>query len=377
MYNVRVVLLVEFVDSTQTGSRRNGQLHLDTPTNQISKCRWPFLRLADRMQRKQYLFSERTVDFILSALKDLQITHVLCVGAPRIHETIQNLHTEGSYMDSMLLDLDTRYMQFYSEEKFYKYNMFNNHFFGRNEEALDKFLTLSQGKNVIMVTDPPFGGMVQALAESVKKFKIRYSELNADFCNNNELPVLWFFPYFMEPKMKEYLPDFSMLDYKVDYNNHLLYKEGKKERGSPVRIFTNVEPSKVIHPNAEGYWYCDVCKRYSAKENLHCDICGVCPSKDGRTYRHCYDCERCVKPNKVHCKTCGRCDFPDHKCGVTPTGCHICGNLEHKRRDCPQKDRKQDRLAMKRIDGADRWMCRRWGKVITGKAPGLLMIEEI
>ena len=29
------------------------------------------------------------------------------------------------------------------------------------------------------------------------------------------LPLLWFFPYFMEPKMKEYIPDLTMLDYKV------------------------------------------------------------------------------------------------------------------------------------------------------------------
>lgn len=53
---------------------------------------------------------------------------------------------------------------------------------------------------------------------------------------------MWMFPYFMESQILNSLPDFNMLDYKVDYVNHSLFQDGPKGRkyGSPVRIFTNI-----------------------------------------------------------------------------------------------------------------------------------------
>jgi hypothetical protein len=38
--------------------------------------------------------------------------------------------------------------------------------------------------------------------------------------------VLWIFPYFMEPQVLASCPDFTMLDYKVDYDNHPLFASG-------------------------------------------------------------------------------------------------------------------------------------------------------
>jgi hypothetical protein len=38
--------------------------------------------------------------------------------------------------------------------------------------------------------------------------------------------VLWIFPYFMEPQVLASCPDFSMLDYKVNYDNHPLFASG-------------------------------------------------------------------------------------------------------------------------------------------------------
>lgn len=87
--------------------------------------------------------------------------------------------------------------------------------------------------------DPPFGGRVEPLAETVNAIMRHYGKFN-----KGKLSVFWVFPYFMEPHIVNSLPDFVMLDYKVDYDNHPLFTQDEKGRkfGSPVRIFTNVDP---------------------------------------------------------------------------------------------------------------------------------------
>lgn len=48
--------------------------------------------------------------------------------------------------------------------------MFNHYFLdgAKSQETCREFLTRDDGEGVIMVTDPPFGGMVDALASGVK-----------------------------------------------------------------------------------------------------------------------------------------------------------------------------------------------------------------
>lgn len=89
--------------------------------------------------------------------------------------------------------------------------------------------------------DPPFGGRVELLAQTVKTIDALYKKLNKV---DDDLNIFWIFPYFMEPQIKNSLPNFTMLDYKVDYDNHPLFQQGNKGRkhGSPVRIFTNCDP---------------------------------------------------------------------------------------------------------------------------------------
>ncbi|XP_052100305.1 rRNA N6-adenosine-methyltransferase ZCCHC4-like [Mytilus californianus] len=287
----------------------------------------------------QYLFSESTIQFTINVLKKLKISKVLCVGAPRIHEAIQSDRIKHSKLESLLLDLDYRYQQIYPPKKFCRYNMFNHYFFNdsTSEAVFSNFLTESDDKHIALVTDPPFGGLVEVLASTFKKITETWKK-QRDTIEDKELPVLWFFPYFMEKRIVDCLPQYSMLDYKVDYDNHALFRGDVKKYGSPVRIFTNIPPSQIELPSSEGYWYCSECKRYSGPENVHCQMCDSCTSKDGRTYRHCFKCDRCIKPSKVHCEKCGICQLKDHKCGqIIGRGCHICGNLSHKRKDCPNK----------------------------------------
>lgn len=297
----------------------------------------------------QYLFSESTVDFILSSIESLSFSHVLCIGAPRIHEAVTLRQKEGQItLTSLLLDLDTRYAQVYSQKKLCIYNMFNHHFFdSRGEQIFKSFLT-DGGKGVVLLTDPPFGGMVEALVATFCKIDQTWKDLSK---TDASLPILWFFPYFMERRITDCMPSLTMLDYKVDYENHTLFntKDGKKKKGSPVRIFTNISPTSLPLSAADGYWYCGVCDRYSASENKHCDSCQSCTSKDGTTYVHCNLCKRCVKPSRVHCSTCNVCDLPTHTCGQSRTeGCHICGSAEHKRRDCPRRHKPVTQRGKKR-----------------------------
>ncbi len=60
----------------------------------------------------------------------LGFTRVLSVGTPRLHEMIQSKASqeEDFRVRSLLLDIDFRYSQFYTEDEFCHYNMFNHYF---------------------------------------------------------------------------------------------------------------------------------------------------------------------------------------------------------------------------------------------------------
>ncbi|CAG5127551.1 unnamed protein product [Candidula unifasciata] len=303
-----------------------------------------FQPLDDNKTYAQYLFAKSTVSFLIDTVERLGYTHILCVGAPRIHEEVQFCKKSGRNVTSLLLDLDERYAQVYPPSLYIKYNMFNQHFFEtRSKSRLLKFLS-EGGSRVVMVTDPPFGGMVEALVATFTKLSDMWvtsaAKQSSDLANvkGKLLPLIWFFPYFMENRITSQLPEMSMLDYKVDYENHVLFNNQHKKKGSPVRIFTNIAQTEFSLPQDQGYWFCKSCQRFSSKENWHCSECGACTSKDGTRYVHCDMCMRCVKPSRVHCFTCQMCQLKDHTCGqMNSSGCHICGEPDHKRRDCPRR----------------------------------------
>ncbi|XP_054609674.1 cGMP-specific 3',5'-cyclic phosphodiesterase isoform X6 [Dunckerocampus dactyliophorus] len=308
--------------------------------------------LVDKKSNAQYLFTERTSRFLLDTLVAMGYHKVLCVGTPRLHEFIKlgNLETwKSKPLKSLLLDIDFRYAQFYSQDEFCHYNMFNHHFFDSEASSavLQAFLSERNGEKVVMVADPPFGGLVRPLANSFSLMSRTWTTLQNAFSPehsaecNADMPMIWIFPYFFEPRILECFPTFSMLDYQVDYDNHSLYKHGKTGRKqSPVRLFTNITAAHFVLPQEEGYRFCDICKRYVCSLNQHCAKCNVCPSKDGRQWRHCSLCEKCVKPSWQHCQSCGRCALPDHLCDRSNTGkvgCFHCTSLDHKRSACPLK----------------------------------------
>ncbi|XP_061664778.1 rRNA N6-adenosine-methyltransferase ZCCHC4 isoform X2 [Syngnathoides biaculeatus] len=300
--------------------------------------------LDNKKSNAQYLFTERTARFLLGALAALGYDKVLCVGTPRLHELIKLGNAEGKAKPtkSLLLDIDFRYAQFYDQNEFCHYNMFNHHFFDSeaSRAALQDFLRESNGEKVVMVADPPFGGLVKALASSFSRISQTWRTQQRVEGGDVHMPMIWIFPYFFEARILDCFPFLTMLDYQVDYDNHSLYKHNKTGRKqSPVRLFTNIPPAEIVLPEEEGYRFCGVCERYVWRLNRHCAECGACPSKDGRQWKHCTLCGRCVKPSWRHCESCGRCALPDHPCEGSPgrQGCRNCASPTHKRRTCPRK----------------------------------------
>ncbi|XP_030630024.1 rRNA N(6)-adenosine-methyltransferase ZCCHC4 [Chanos chanos] len=311
----------------------------------VAQLRRPSLLLCPLENKKsnaQYLFADRSCHFLLDMLSGLGFRKVLCVGTPRLHELIKLRNSEGKHepVKSLLLDIDFRYSQFYGQDEFCHYNMFNHHFFNEEEaiKVFRDFLSKEEGAKVVMVSDPPFGGLVKPLSHTFSTISETWRSLQSPDCTVSEMPMVWIFPYFFEPRILECFPSFSMLDYQVDYDNHPLYKHGKTGRKqSPVRLFTNLCPRDIVLPEEEGYRFCSICERYVSADNKHCPECNVCPSKDGRQWKHCVQCGKCVKPSWHHCSSCGHCALPDHPCGRCQTGCFCCGSQDHKLRACPNK----------------------------------------
>ncbi|XP_074085785.1 rRNA N(6)-adenosine-methyltransferase ZCCHC4 isoform X3 [Macrotis lagotis] len=322
------------------GKHHDHQVLCDISIAQLKRPSQLLYPLENKKTNAQYLFTDRSCQFLLDLISTLGFRKVLCVGTPRLHELIR-LKASGdkeSDIKSLLLDIDFRYSQFYTEESFCHYNMFNHHFFDGKAalESCRKFLQEDKDLGLILVTDPPFGGLVEPLTVTFKKFMEMWKEGQSPDNDNKELPLFWIFPYFFESRILQFFPSFSMLDYQVDYDNHALYKHGKTGRKqSPVRIFTNIPPNKIILPAEEGYRFCTVCQRYVSLENQHCEICNSCTSKDGRKWRHCLLCKKCVKPSWIHCSICNYCALPNHSCAGPKDGCFICGESDHKRTMCP------------------------------------------
>lgn len=284
----------------------------------------------------QYFFDDPTLKFIVSMFEDLQLSQIICIGTPRLHEFIR-AHKNGE-IKSLLMDIDNRFQPFYPNE-FCHFNMFNYHFMdGADGEAkLVDFLKSNhddERSHHCIFVDPPFAARTELLTVTLKRISALYFS-----SNHKHMPIFWVFPYFNEAHICKEMPEMEMLDYQVTYRDHYAFNQeykGRKE-GSPVRIFTNIDQSLIKYPSFLNnlYRFCQQCLRHVALKNNHCFVCKVCPSKNGSEYRHCDECIKCVKPNYFHCYPCGRCvQKSNHNCIIYQShqecwGCNEKGHVEN------------------------------------------------
>lgn len=284
----------------------------------------------------QYFFDTSTLEFLIAILENLNISKIVCIGAPRLHDFIRSKKPQ---LTSILLDIDNRFQAFNGDAEFIQYNMFNNHYYNNDQKKLEQFFKDEDPikSQHCLFSDPPFAARTELLTVTFRTISKLFNHVNS---HHKVLPIFWVFPYFNEHHIKKEMPEMEMLDYQVSYMNHQTYHKEYKGRkaGSPVRIFTNVCPSLIKYPlNLTGYRFCSSCGRFVSVTNLHCNICKTCPSKNGTTYRHCPDCVICIKPNYIHCSTCNRCVLKlNHDCKIYQTHqeCWLCSQHGHVEKNC-------------------------------------------
>ncbi|XP_037078336.1 rRNA N6-adenosine-methyltransferase ZCCHC4-like isoform X2 [Pollicipes pollicipes] len=263
----------------------------------------------------QYLFSEATLAALLTLLNAAGARRVLCCGAPRLHERLQQ---QPGGPQSLMLDCDRRYEEFWPPEKLCVYNMFNHHMFCTHGwDVYREFVQRDGGEGLVVVIDPPFGGRLEALALTLQSITVTRDAAEGRPATSTLLPVFLILPYFNEPDVLRSLPALHMTDMRVEYENHHKYTSaaGGRKHGSPVRLFTSLPAERVELPPPL-YRRCPPCRRWVHVDNRHCPQCDRCTSKDGRPYQHCDLCERCVKITWRHCSGCGRCALPAHPCAA-------------------------------------------------------------
>lgn len=64
--------------------------------------------------------------------------------------------------------------------------------------------------------DPPFGGRVEPLTQTLKELSATYRKV-CEKADNELLPVIWAFPYFSEPYITGAMPEIKMHDYQVRF----------------------------------------------------------------------------------------------------------------------------------------------------------------
>lgn len=217
----------------------------------ISRIRKPSKLLISETSSKytaQFYFDKSSKKVIISNLLERGLTRVICVGTTSIHESIQ-LKSQSTGMDSILLDLDHRLGQFFPSSKFVHYNMFNHHFLEgkKGEKKLANFIRKSEKEQLVLVIDPPFGGMIETLAESIKKiFQMAAVEI----------PLILSFLDVNRRKINDAMPQVKMTDY------ILKYKGKSRTKFSRAKIFTSLPLQSFKLPEEEGYEFCPQCKKY-------------------------------------------------------------------------------------------------------------------
>lgn len=115
----------------------------------------------------QYFFSDKTTNFLADLIQRLKFTHILCIGCPSVFEKLPS-SLENT---SLLLDIDARFRNFYTHQRFVWTNVFNNHFFeGEIGSSVVQNFLIGCDK-LLLIIDPPFGAKTELISHSLRKIK--------------------------------------------------------------------------------------------------------------------------------------------------------------------------------------------------------------
>lgn len=283
-------------------------------------CQYILQPLENKRTNAQFFFSQTFIDYLVNEiiLKN-PWDSVICIGCPTIFENLHDFNSKPN-TESFLLDYDFRLCSFYSCKQMLIYNMFNGHSFSKKKYFQEKFL--KSIKNCLVIIDPPFGGFHRALSYSIEKLFQSY-EISRN--------LILFNPYFLEKWILDAFPDLKMIDYKIEYASQAKLNLCRGKKGSPVRMFTDICPSKFPPLDDINYKYCFECNRYTLLTNQHCFQCQSCTSKDGLPYKHCSLCKRCVKAERIHCMKCNVCHLQNQCMTNVNKRKHSLSNSEKKK----------------------------------------------
>lgn len=285
--------LVVIDDVETTNQHENHVMKLNLS---ISAVQSPSKLLAQHKRNKQeaqYHFRSSTTLFLVNLLKDLGLTNLICIGTTTIHECIQQNYIDKN-IRSILLDIDDRYSQFYLPSQFIHFNMFNYHFFDKSGlSMLEWFLRKSKPNEIALIVDPPFGGLMEALSQTVLKINELIQTIH-ELDQSYQLKVLLIMPYYLEKMVVKNFQSVYMSDYRIIYMNHRKLKNSN----SSVRLFTNIEGTQLRLPEKR-YKFCTKCQRYVSLTNVHCDKCKNCTAS-AKPMKHCDPCGVCRIYNHFH-----------------------------------------------------------------------------
>jgi len=127
------------------------------------------------------------VGFLVATLAARQFSHVICLGAPTIYESLGG--GIGNYAPRrLLMDIDARFLALLGPLDFCWFNMMNFHFFHPDSgtSVYRDFLSeLANGgsNSLAIVLDPPFGARHEILAASLQRIRRDALRMGENFHN--------------------------------------------------------------------------------------------------------------------------------------------------------------------------------------------------
>ncbi|GMT14713.1 hypothetical protein PFISCL1PPCAC_6010 [Pristionchus fissidentatus] len=254
----------------------------------------------DQHGMAQFWFSDESLSVVSSAISNGKYDGVLCMGSPRLFESLKEEKKEGRQL--FMLDWDQRYLSFFLSKFCARYSLLTDFFPDpKAEQRLNAFL--AGVSRLIVISDPPFGVFVEPLMKSIQAMRKRH--VTARGSSPAVSHSIVFLPFFVgKHALRNYEGELCMSDYRVLYANH---KEFSRPHKTTVRMLTDMKKECIDLSDVNGYKFCDMCEKHVVETNKHCGMCGDCTSRDGQPTRHCDLCMRCYKDSYKHCKQCTRC----------------------------------------------------------------------